>query len=112
MRLLTKEQGKPRAGAEWEILGSIIWCREIAKQSLADEVVEDSPERLVVTRFTPLGVVGGIVPWNFPVLLAVWKIAPAIMTENCIVIKPSPFTPLCTLKLGEVCKELGPPPRI
>jgi acyl-CoA reductase-like NAD-dependent aldehyde dehydrogenase len=108
MRLLTKEQGKPRAGAEWEILGSIIWCREIAKQSLADEVVEDSPERLVVTRFTPLGVVGGIVPWNFPILLAIWKIAPAIMTGNCIVIKPSPFTPLCTLKLGEVCKDVVP----
>jgi acyl-CoA reductase-like NAD-dependent aldehyde dehydrogenase len=108
MRLLTKEQGKPRAGAEWEILGSIIWCREIAKQSLPDEVVEDSPERLVVTRFTPLGVVGGIVPWNFPVLLAIWKIAPAIMTGNCIVIKPSPFTPLCTLKLGEVCKDIVP----
>ena len=109
IRLLTKEQGKPRAGAEWEILGSVIWCREIAKQSLPDEVLEDNAERLVVTRFTPLGVVGGIVPWNFPVLIAIWKIAPALMTGNCILIKPSPFTPLCTLKLGELCKDLVPP---
>jgi len=109
MALLTKEQGKPRAGAEWEILGSAIWCREIAKQSLPDEIVQDDPERTVVTRFTPLGVVGGIVPWNFPVFLAIWKIAPALMTGNCIVIKPSPFTPLCTLKLGELCKDLVPP---
>ena len=48
-------------------------------------------------------------PWNFPVLLAIWKIAPALMTGNCIVIKPSPFTPLCTLKLGELCRGLLPP---
>jgi acyl-CoA reductase-like NAD-dependent aldehyde dehydrogenase len=109
MRLLTREQGKPRAGAEWEIMGSAIWCREIAKQGLPDEVVEDTADRRVITRFSPLGVVGGIVPWNFPVLLAIWKIAPALATGNTIVIKPSPFTPLCTLKLGEVCQAVLPP---
>jgi acyl-CoA reductase-like NAD-dependent aldehyde dehydrogenase len=109
MSLLTKEQGKPRAGAEWEIMGSVVWCREIAKQSLPDEVIEDSADRRVITRFSPLGVVGGIVPWNFPVLLAIWKIAPALMTGNTIIIKPSPFTPLCTLKLGEVCRDALPP---
>ena len=108
MRLLTREQGKPRAGAEWEIMGSAIWCREIAKQSLPDEVIEDTADRRVITRFSPLGVVGGIVPWNFPVLLAIWKIAPALATGNTIVIKPSPFTPLCTLKLGEVCQDVLP----
>jgi acyl-CoA reductase-like NAD-dependent aldehyde dehydrogenase len=106
---LTKEQGKPRAGAEWEILGSAAWCGEIAKQSLPDEQVEETADRSVITRFSPLGVVGGIVPWNFPILLAIWKIAPALVTGNCIVIKPSPFTPLCTLKLGEICQEILPP---
>ena len=109
MALLTKEQGKPRAGTEWEILGSAAWCGEIAKQSLPDEQVEDTADRSVITRFSPLGVVGGIVPWNFPILLAIWKIAPALVTGNCIVIKPSPFTPLCTLKLGEICQEILPP---
>ncbi len=109
MALLTREQGKPRAGAEWEILGSAAWCAEIARQSLPDEQVEDSADRRVVTRFSPLGVVGGITPWNFPVLLAIWKIAPALVTGNCIVIKPSPFTPLCTLKLGELCQDILPP---
>jgi acyl-CoA reductase-like NAD-dependent aldehyde dehydrogenase len=109
MSLLTREQGKPRAGAQWEILGSAIWCREIAKQRLEEEILEDTPERRVFTRYTPLGVVGGIVPWNFPVLLAIWKIAPAVMTGNCIVIKPSPFTPLCTLKLGELFRGILPP---
>jgi acyl-CoA reductase-like NAD-dependent aldehyde dehydrogenase len=62
MALLTKEQGKPRAGSEWEVMGSIIWCREVGKQTLSDEVVDDTPDRRVITRFTPLGVVGGIVP--------------------------------------------------
>jgi acyl-CoA reductase-like NAD-dependent aldehyde dehydrogenase len=109
MRLLTREQGKPRADAEWEIGGSVIWCREIAKQSLEEEVIEDTADRRVLTRFTPVGVVGAITPWNFPVLLAIWKIAPALVTGNCIIVKPSPFTPLCTLKLAELCKSLLPP---
>ena len=107
--LLTKEQGKPRAGAQWEIGGSAIWCREIAQQRLQEETLEDTPQRSVYTRYTPVGVVGAIVPWNFPLLLAIWKIAPAIMTGNCIIVKPSPFTPLCTLKLGELCRSLLPP---
>ena len=109
MTLLTREQGKPRAGAEWEILGSADWCAEIAKQSLPDELVQETDDRRVITRFSPLGVVGGITPWNFPVLLAIWKIAPALLTGNCIVLKPSPFTPLCTLKLGELCQSILPP---
>ena len=109
MALLTREQGKPRAGAEWEVLGSVAWFRAIADQSLPEEVLEDTPERRVVTRFTPLGVVGGITPWNFPILLAVWKIAPALVAGNCIIVKPSPFTPLCTLKLAELVQDLLPP---
>lgn len=106
--LLTKEQGKPRAGAQWEVLGSALWCQEIAKQSLPDEQVEETVDRRVITRFSPLGVVGGITPWNFPILLAIWKIAPALVTGNTIIIKPSPFTPLCTLKLGELCRDVLP----
>ena len=109
MSLLTREQGKPRAGAEWEIRGSAHWCRAMAEFALADEVLVDTPERQVITRYTPLGVVGAITPWNFPVLLAIWKIAPALITGNCIIVKPSPYTPLCTLKLGELCRDLLPP---
>ncbi|MGB8418909.1 aldehyde dehydrogenase family protein [Paraburkholderia sp.] len=107
--LLTREQGKPRAGAEWEIYGSALWFREIAKQTLNDEIVEESDARRVITRFSPLGVVGAIAPWNFPVLLAVWKIAPALLTGNTILLKPSPYTPLCSLKLGEICRGILPP---
>ena len=88
MRLLTREQGKPRAGAEWEIGGSSIWCREIATQSLDVHVAENSDSRTVETRRVPLGVVGGITPWNFPILLAIWKIAPALVAGNTMVLKP------------------------
>ncbi|MEU6559491.1 aldehyde dehydrogenase family protein [Nocardia nova] len=109
MALLTREQGKPRAGAEFEIFGSIAWCREMATMSLDEEIVEETGDRLVVTRHTPIGVVGGIIPWNFPVILAMWKIIPALVTGNCIVVKPSQFTPLTALKLAEVCQDILPP---
>jgi acyl-CoA reductase-like NAD-dependent aldehyde dehydrogenase len=109
MALLTREQGKPRAGAEWEIFGSADWCAEVSKQSLPDELVEETDDRRVITRFSPLGVVGGITPWNFPILLAIWKIAPPLVAGNCMVLKPSPFTPLTTLKLGELCQSVLPP---
>ncbi|MCB8913095.1 aldehyde dehydrogenase family protein [Rhodococcus rhodochrous] len=109
LALLTAEQGKPRPMAEWEVYGSITWFREIAKQSLPEEVLEDTSERRVISRYTPLGVVGAIVPWNFPILLAVWKIAPALVAGNTIIVKPSPFTPLCDLKLVELVQDLLPP---
>ena len=108
MQLLTLEQGKARAGAEWEIGGSVIWCHEIAKQSLPVHVAEQSDDRIVETRRVPVGVVGAITPWNFPVLLAIWKIAPALVAGNTMVLKPSPYTPLCTLKLGELLRDVLP----
>lgn len=109
LALLTAEQGKPRAMAEWEVYGSVAWFREVAKQDLPEQVLEDTEERRVVTRHTPLGVVGAIVPWNFPILLAVWKIAPALVSGNTMIVKPSPFTPLCDLKLVELVQDLLPP---
>ncbi|WP_429932766.1 aldehyde dehydrogenase family protein [Agrobacterium vitis] len=108
MRLLTREQGKAFKGAEWEVGGSAIWCREIAKQELPLHVAEKTDGRTVETRRVPLGVVGGITPWNFPILLAVWKIAPALVAGNTMVLKPSPYTPLCTLKLGELVRDILP----
>jgi acyl-CoA reductase-like NAD-dependent aldehyde dehydrogenase len=109
IKLLITEQGKGRAGAEWEIGGSVHWLREIAKQSLPEEVVSQSGDEQVVTRYTPIGVVGAITPWNFPLLLAVWKIAPALVVGNTMVLKPSPHTPLCTLWFGELAQTVLPP---
>ena len=107
--LLISEQGKPRAGAEWEVYGSVAWLKATATQSLPEEVVEDTEGRRVVTRFTPVGVVGAIVPWNFPLLLAVWKIAPALVAGCSIIVKPSPFTPLCDLRFGQLAAGIVPP---
>lgn len=109
IQLLITEQGKGRAGAEWEIGGAAHWCREIAKQSLEEEVVRRDGDDEVVTRHTPIGVIGAITPWNFPLLLAVWKIAPALVAGNTMVLKPSPHTPLCTLWFGELAQQVLPP---
>ena len=108
MALLTREQGKPKSGAEWEVFGSVAWLRAVASQRLPDEILEDTDERRVVTRMTPVGVVGAIVPWNFPILLAIWKIAPALMAGCTIILKPSPYTPLCDLKIVELAQQAFP----
>ena len=107
--LLTAEQGKSAAGTEWEVYGSVTWLRAVATQRLPDEKVEETDERRVVTRYTPVGVVGAIVPWNFPILLAIWKIAPAMMAGCTVVLKPSPYTPLCDLKMIELAQQAFPP---
>lgn len=57
----------------------------------------------------PLGVVAAIVPWNFPLLLASWKVAPALATGNTVVLKPASWTPLTALRFGEICQEAGVP---
>jgi acyl-CoA reductase-like NAD-dependent aldehyde dehydrogenase len=109
VKLLSTEQGKSRAAAEWEIGGCVHWCREIAKQRLDDEVLESGGNEQIVSRHTPIGVVGAITPWNFPLLLAIWKIAPALVAGNTMVLKPSPYTPLCTLWFGELAQDVLPP---
>jgi acyl-CoA reductase-like NAD-dependent aldehyde dehydrogenase len=107
--LLTREQGRPTVMAAPEIAGSAKWLAAIASQDLPVEVLEDSPARRVEIHHEPLGVVAAIVPWNFPIMLAMWKIAPALLTGNTMVLKPSPFTPLCSLKLGELSRDSLPP---
>lgn len=106
--LFTREQGRPLALAKQEVLGAAIWFKVTAKLDIPVDITEDTPERRVEVHHDPLGVVCGIVPWNFPVLLASWKIAPALLTGNTLVLKPSPFTPLCTLKIGELLREVFP----
>lgn len=108
-RLLTMEQGKPLAAARMEIGRAAHWCLETATFEIPEEVIEDSSERTVLVRHAPLGVVGAIVPWNFPVTLALWKVAPALLAGNTVILKPSPFTPLTALKLGELLRDVLPP---
>lgn len=108
-RLLTSEQGKPHADAEADVGGSAYWLMGASTLDVPVVVNEDSDERYSETRRVPLGVVGAIAPWNFPMILAAFKIGPALLAGNTMVLKPSPFTPLTTLKLGEIIKDILPP---
>ena len=107
-RLLTAEQGKPHSQAMGEIIGASMMAGAQSTLSLDEVVNEDSEQRLSRTRRVPVGVVGGIVPWNFPVMMAMQKIAPAMLAGCTIVLKPSPFTPLTTLRLAELIKDAVP----
>ena len=107
-RLLTSEQGKPHEQAKGEIFGAAGLSAAQSTLKLEDVVNEDSDERLSRTRRVPVGVVGGIVPWNFPVMMAVQKIVPALMSGCTIVLKPSPFTPLTTLRIAELIADKVP----
>ncbi len=107
--VLTREQGKPLPKAVGEFLGASIWFDTTAALELPVEVLQDDEKLRVEVRRRPLGVVGAITPWNFPIILAVWKIAPALLAGNTVVVKPSPYTPLATLELGRVLQEALPP---
>lgn len=106
--LFVQEQGRPLPGAKMEILGAAMWMKATTMLDIPVDVTEDSDTRRIEVHHVPLGVVCGIVPWNFPVLLASWKIGPALMAGNTLVLKPSPFTPLCTLRIGELIRDAFP----
>ena len=106
--LLTQEQGKPLPKAAEELMGASMWFQYTAGLELPVEVVQDDGNARVEIRRRPLGVVAAITPWNYPLLLAVWKIAPALLAGNTIVLKPSPFTPVTTLVLGEILRDVVP----
>ena len=107
-RLLTAEQGKPHAQAQGEIYGAAGMAAAQSTLRLEEVVNQDDDERLSRTRRVPVGVVGGIVPWNFPVMMAIQKIVPALVSGCTIVLKPSPFTPLTTLRVAELIKDVVP----
>ncbi|EPQ53944.1 aldehyde dehydrogenase family protein, partial [Gloeophyllum trabeum ATCC 11539] len=108
--LLTKEQGKPiETHSGWELAGAEAWCHAVSTMSLPEETVLDDSERVAVARHVPLGVVAAIIPWNFPVLLLIWKVAPALVAGNTVIVKPSPYTPLCALKFVELAQQVLPP---
>lgn len=107
--VLTAEQGKPLGEAAMEVFGAGVWLQYYADLEIPRQVIQDDDAARVEVAQRPLGVVAAITPWNFPLVLASWKIAPALLAGNTMVLKPSPFTPLSTLKLGEVLREVLPP---
>jgi acyl-CoA reductase-like NAD-dependent aldehyde dehydrogenase len=108
-RLFTREQGRPVDAAKQEIQGAGMWMMGVSQMTPPVHVSEDSATQYIETRYVPLGVVCAIAPWNFPVTLSMWKVAPALVAGNTMVLKPSPFTPLCTLKIGEIFRDVFPP---
>lgn len=107
-RLLTQEQGKPLPEAEAEITFAEAFIRQLVVHELPVRVLEDSETRRVELHRRPLGVVGAIIPWNFPVWLTLFKLPLALLAGNTIVIKPAPTTPLTTLRLGEMMATIFP----
>uniref|UniRef100_UPI003A881407 aldehyde dehydrogenase family protein n=1 Tax=Streptomyces sp. Agncl-13 TaxID=3400628 RepID=UPI003A881407 len=106
--VLTAEQGKPLKEAAEEVFGFGYWLKYYADLPVPREILQDDESAFVEVVRRPVGVVAAITPWNFPLVLASWKVAPALLAGNTVVLKPSPYTPLATLKAGEVLAEVLP----
>jgi acyl-CoA reductase-like NAD-dependent aldehyde dehydrogenase len=106
--LLTTEQGKPLRDAVAEVGRAADQIEGLIALDISDQILRDDGKERIVIRHRPLGVVGGITPWNVPVVLAVVKIAQALYTGNTLVLKPSPLTPLSTLALAQATADLFP----
>jgi aldehyde dehydrogenase (NAD+) len=107
-RLVTAEQGKPLPVAEAEVAGLAYWLRGTATLDLPEIVNQDDDQRRSVTRHVPLGVVAAITPWNYPIGQLSFKLGPALLAGNTVIVKPSAFAPLATLRLGELLRETLP----
>ncbi|WP_036381906.1 aldehyde dehydrogenase family protein [Micrococcus luteus] len=108
--LLSREQGKPLNGpnARFEVNACAMWLRANADFELEPETVVDDGEAFAQIHYRPLGVVGAIGPWNWPMMITIWQIAPALRMGNTVVIKPSSSTPLSVLALGKVLNSALP----
>ena len=101
--LLTREQGKPLDQAMGELIGCTFVLRYFRDQRIGDKILRDEGGNRIVEHRTPLGVVAAITPWNFPMILLMHKVGPALIAGNTVVAKPAPTTPLTTLLFGELC---------
>lgn len=108
--LVSREQGKPLSGpgARFEAGACSAWLRTTCSHDLSEETVVDDGETRAVLNYRPIGVVGAIGPWNWPMMITVWQIAPALRMGNTVVVKPSEYTPLSVLGLVEVLNSVLP----
>ena len=107
--LLTREQGKPLGQSRDEIGRAASQAEGMSAIPIPVETLVDDVERRIELRYRPLGVVGIITPWNAPINLAAGPLTAALYTGNTVVLKPSPYTPLSTLKVGELLRDVFPP---
>ncbi|SPL72272.1 aldehyde dehydrogenase family protein [Acinetobacter stercoris] len=101
-QLITLEQGKPLGLAQFEVEGGANWIEYIASLEVPVETIQDPGGKIIKVYNRPLGVVASITPWNWPFLIAIWHLFPALKTKNTVVNKPSEYTPLSTIKLVEI----------
>lgn len=106
--LLTSEQGKPLDQAMGEVIGCTFILRAFRDMRVETKTLRDTGANKIIEHRTALGVVAAITPWNFPLILLMNKLGPALITGNTMVIKPAPTTPLTTLLFGELCAEILP----
>ncbi|QCB97832.1 aldehyde dehydrogenase family protein [Arthrobacter sp. PAMC25564] len=106
-RLLSREQGKPLNGpnARFEVGACSAWLRATASIPMEPETVVDDGETHAEMHYRPIGVVGAIGPWNWPMMIAVWQLAPALRMGNAVVVKPSEYTPLSVLALVSILNQ-------
>jgi acyl-CoA reductase-like NAD-dependent aldehyde dehydrogenase len=105
--LLSREQGKPLNGpnARFEVGACAAWLRAAAGTPLDPETVVDDGETRAELHYRPIGIVGAIGPWNWPMMITIWQVAPALRMGNAVVVKPSEYTPLSVLALAKVLNE-------
>ncbi|MHA3722765.1 aldehyde dehydrogenase family protein [Leucobacter sp. HY1910] len=108
--LLSREQGKPLNGpnARFEVGGCVAWTRAAADTPLPVEVLVDDESGYAEMHYRPLGVVGAISPWNWPMMISIWQIAPSLRMGNTVVIKPAETTTLSVLALVAVMNQVLP----
>jgi acyl-CoA reductase-like NAD-dependent aldehyde dehydrogenase len=109
--LVTREQGKPQngMGANVEAGGTAAWARVTAGLSIPVETVQDDAAGKITIERRPVGVVGSITPWNWPMLIAAWHVMPALRAGCTVVNKPASCTPLSTLRMYELMNSVLPP---
>jgi acyl-CoA reductase-like NAD-dependent aldehyde dehydrogenase len=113
--LETLDVGKPiRDSLNVDVPGTVTCLRWYAEaiDKLYDEVAPTGSGTLALVTREPMGVIGAIVPWNFPMLMAAWKIGPILAAGNSLVLKPSEKSPLSAIRLGQLALEAGVPPGV
>jgi acyl-CoA reductase-like NAD-dependent aldehyde dehydrogenase len=110
-RLESRNVGKPITGARGEVVGASLVFEYYAgaANKIFGETIPVSRPGLDFTLREPIGVVGLIVPWNFPILMASWKLGPALAAGNAAILKPASYSPLTAIRLGELALEAGIP---
>jgi acyl-CoA reductase-like NAD-dependent aldehyde dehydrogenase len=107
-QIITLENGKPIAAAQGDVDAAVTWLRYFNSLRLDPEVLREDDESRIEVHRKPLGVVLAIVPWNFPFFQTIYKLAPALLAGNTIVIKPAPTTPLNAMLVAEIVHDLVP----